>query len=274
MRLLTLSLAAALLSASPALADTQVFHDAETGLDLPADIELPDNAGANARDGKHPVIFLLHGCGGLNTGTRMFLSGLADKYRAHGFITVTPDSFAPRHLKEVCGTNAVSWEDRAVDLLVILNQLSSVKDLNADMDRVYAYGQSHGAASVLSAMRDQADDPAQFPKGLVAGFAYYPPCALYSGASGLAPNRPTFIFSGTADTLTPSSDCEQLARDNASHPDVHVAIYDGAYHGFDMPFPKFKGPLNTIMGYDAAATNASHKVIEDFFKSQGIEMAF
>ena len=275
MRLLTLSLLTALLTASPTLADTQTFHDAVTGMDLPADIGLPDNATLNAKDGKHPVIFLSHGCGGLNQGTRMFLEGLAQKYRDHGFITVTPDSFTPRNVKEVCGSPLqVSWEDRAVDLLVILNQLPSVKDLNPDMDRVYAYGQSHGAATILSAMRNQADDPAQYPKGLAAGFAYYPPCALYQGAQGLAPALPVFIFSGTADTLTPSKDCEQLAKDNASHPNVHVAVYDGAYHAFDMPFPKFKGPMNTIMGYDAEATNASHKVIEDFFKSQGIEMAF
>tara|TARA_R110002124_G_scaffold132957_2_gene295554 strand:- start:387 stop:1211 length:825 start_codon:yes stop_codon:yes gene_type:complete len=269
-----IALLAALTCTSPVLADNHVFHDAVTGIDLPADISTPDDDSANSRNGLHPVIFLMHGCGGLDQGSRMHLGKLAQKYNDHGFITVTPDSFAPRHLSEVCGTNAVSWEERAVDLLVILNQLSSVKDLNADTDRVYAYGLSHGAAAVLSAARGQADDPDEFPKGPVAVFAYYPPCAFYLGANGLAPNIPTFIFSGTADTLTPSKDCEKAASDNASHPDVHVAIYDGAYHGFDMPFPRFKGPLNTIMGYDAAATNASHKVIEDYFKSQGIEMSF
>ena len=173
-------------------------------------------------DGPFPTIVLLHGCAGGYVNNPL-VSSLKD----WGYVTLQVDSFVPRGISEICGSDAdlklysqIRVKD-AYDAKSFLSTLSFV-----DRKKVALMGWSHGGSTALNALaggiKSQNSDNI-----FQAAVAFYPYCCDTS-LSNL--NAPILILIGELDDWTPAHCC--YASEKTINEFI-LKVYPSAYHSFD-----------------------------------------
>jgi len=177
-----------------------------------------------------PAIVALHGCGGPLPRRD---DGWARYLAKHGHAVLLPNSFSSRHEKGECraathGTSA--YGPRRADALAAASWLAAQPA--TPRGGIALLGWSDGGTTVLAAIN--RDAPVQ--PGLIRGaIAFYPACfrTLHlAQRNAWAPSVPLTILTGAADDWTPPKPCTDLA---ARFPAIHMHLYPGAYHDFDVP---------------------------------------
>jgi dienelactone hydrolase len=259
--------------------DVLTFPISGTKLSIPAEIGLPPASAPNLADGKRPVMFLMHGCDGL-APERNMIDLDAHWFREHGFITVTPDSFAPYNAFDVCVQQNVTPLKRFRDMLMIAAQLPGVEGLGADLGRLYAVGYSHGGAVMVEGALVQNMAPAGLPrfKGLIS---YYPDCERLRQAMTSVPveGARLLVLVGAEDAMARAPLCQRAAEIAGDQANLRVRLYPGAVHGFNAPnyetaFDLAGGPylIAGAIKFDLAAATAARQEVVDFLRTAGFTM--
>lgn len=219
----------------------------------PAPMPMEGSSTAPAARG---AMLLLHGCGGPYEASGA-LSARMRSYTAllqqQGWSVLVLDSLTTRGERELCtqrlGTRKVTQANRRLDAWGGLAWLA--QQPGVDAQRLGLLGWSHGGSTVLAAI--EADRLSRRPDGVPLpawAVAYYPGC-MEVLQGGRRPAVPLLMQLGEADDWTPAQPCVQWAnqvnssRGNRSGPEadlsvaasVEVALYPGAYHGFDGDAP-------------------------------------
>jgi dienelactone hydrolase len=207
-------------------------------------------------DGPFPAVMYLHGCGGLDLGTRLRFSRLLAGW---GYVSFAVDSFATRMLSEACDRPMPDRQADALGAMIYLSKLPFV-----DPARIAVLGSSQGG---IVALRLASTDDTKFfdiPDGLAlkAAVAYYPLCDVASDKLSI----PTLIMIGELDDWTPAQNCKQwMERRNGQGASVKLVVYPGAYHAFD--FPELTNELSVFghrMKYDGPAAQNSLEEMHKF----------
>ena len=195
-------------------------------LTLTADLSIPQGAGP------FPVVVALHGCNGMRSADGLRLDARhrdwGGRLTAAGYAVLALDSFSARGTKEVCtqAVRKITPRVRADDVRAALVWLGTRADV--DPKRIALLGWSHGAQTVLLAIRPKFLDGVPKP---FAAVAYYPSCRGVSQIPGWQPSVPLTMLTGALDDWTPPAPC----RDLAAQIGFRYIEYPGAYHAFDAP---------------------------------------
>ncbi|MEM9669676.1 MAG: prolyl oligopeptidase family serine peptidase [Pseudomonadota bacterium] len=219
--------------------DEITFTDLVSKLDPHITVSRPDKI-----DGLLPIIIQMHGCGGLSLPRHAEWADIANEA---GFISVIVDSNRPRGfgrdlaMDTVCQGKALLGQERAADILAAYD--IALSDPQADPDRVYLAGWSHGAWSIMDFM---TMGPSKLPAGLrdydggwpsIEGLIlFYPHCGLgaLSRVRGWQSEPDTLAFIAGADTVVNHKAClSQLAALKDSGLPTETIVYADAQHGFD-----------------------------------------
>ena len=259
--------------------DVLTFPIPGTKLTIPAEIGLPPASAPNLAEGKRPVMFLMHGCDGL-APERNLIDLDARWFREHGFITVTPDSFAPYNAFDVCVQQNVTPLKRFRDMLMIAAHLPGVEGLGADLGRLYAVGYSHGGAVMVEGALAQNMAPAGLPrfKGLIS---YYPDCERLRQAmtSVRVEGARLLVLVGADDAMARAPMCQRAAEIASADPNLRVRLFPGAVHGFNAP--GFETAVDVAGGpfliagaikFDPAAAAAARQEVAEFLRTAGFNM--
>jgi dienelactone hydrolase len=207
--------------------------------------------------GPFPAIVILHDCSGLGPKSSGAPWRWSSVLTARGYVTIWPDSFAPRGRPNgVCVDAAppgITHDERAGDAHAALAYLRSLPFVDAT--RVAVMGGSHGGSSTLASIVDTPRNAERGPVGFAAAIALYPSCGrsfggwsvtrtAESGKLNLAyegafkPRAPLLILIGELDDWTPAEPCRRLAAaaQAAGYP-VEIKIYPSAHHSFDSRAP-------------------------------------
>jgi dienelactone hydrolase len=197
--------------------------------------------------GKRAGIVFQHGCGGVGAN-----GGLSARHReamqwaaVHGYVALHVDSLTPRGLTEICtqrlSERTIKQSHRTADAYAALEYLATHS--RVEPSRIALWGWSHGASSVLNAMRKSQSPKAKF----AAAVAFYPGCSAFArDAASYAPVAPTHILIGAADDWTPAAPCISLAEAmRAAGKPLTISVYPNAYHGFDDPSPNARVRIRT-----------------------------
>ena len=188
---------------------------------LPGELALPPGAGP------HPVVIVLHGCGGQGPNQRMW----ADRLSGWGYGSLLLDSLTPRSTTSVCAADRqrlVTRFDRAGDVIAAARWLQAQPGV--DGRRIAVLGDSHGGGTAATV----ANQPfVRQSGGLIKGVVnYYGACRqpdLYGGVPFLA-------LAGDEDTWgDPARTCRAYGAALPSGALFEVATYPGVVHGFDNP---------------------------------------
>ena len=150
-----------------------------------------------------------------------------------GYAVLLPDSFTARGLRQICTVRdrAIFPKDRADDVAAAAEWLG--KQPLVDSKRLALMGWSHGAMSVLWAMRPGfMPTTAQFKTAI----AFYPGCREIARLPDWRPRLPLTILMGADDDWTRPGPCHDLAQ----RVGFAFIAYPGAYHGFDAPNSKVR----------------------------------
>jgi len=224
--------------------------------------------------GPFPAVVLLHSCAGLKRSTVWYWAG---RLTTAGYAVLVVDSFGPRGVESVCGTEAVPVDQVADDAFAALAHLRSLPSI--DGDRVAVVGFSWGAMAGLRTASAASVRSSGAP-GFRAVVAFYPWCQdshpnarVQALRTHLYPDvvTPTLILVGSADDETPAAQCEQAVDTvrRAGKP-VAIKVYPGATHVFDgvafgdKPFVNSYGGRRFVYRYDPAATADAEKEMKDF----------
>jgi dienelactone hydrolase len=233
--------------AVPVPSDPRRYRDIE--MDAPA----PSIPGyLNRPDGPpRGAVVLLHGCQGLDLGTRMSLLSWVEWWKQRDYATLVIDSLAPRKIDQACiGQDAqmeADLEVRMSDALAATNYLREVLDLPAD--RIGLQGFSYGGQVAVTLAR--YDTP---------GFGWT--VALYPGCEYLPhpqQHKPTLVFIGLADDWTGVDYCGE----DSDQAELRVIQLPHARHLFDQPLPE-RIAYGHRVGYDAGALAAARRQIDSF----------
>jgi dienelactone hydrolase len=193
---------------------------------LTADLALPAGAGS------HPVAIALHGCNGMRAQDGQRLNARHrdwnERLLATGYAVLALDSFSARGYTEICTKrgHGISPQVRADDVRAALTWIATQPVFDAK--RVVLLGWSHGAMTVLWALRPGFLEGGIQPK---AAIAYYPGCSEIAKLAGWKPTVPLTMLTGALDDWTPAAPCRELAARTG----VRYIEYPGAYHAFDAP---------------------------------------
>ena len=201
----------------------------------------PAKEGATTR---HPVVVLLHGCGGMldkDGQPTVRMKTYAKLLNAQGWHTLAVDSLTPRGETELCtqrsGTRLVTMTQRRADALAALQWLATQPGV--DPQRLALLGWSNGGSALLASTNLQQPDVVkaraqltQMGGSLKLAVAFYPGCAA-EARRGYQPWSPTLLLLGLADDWTPARQCLPLGKS----PQVHIQTWEGANHGFDGTGP-------------------------------------
>jgi dienelactone hydrolase len=205
-------------------------------------------------NGPFPAAVMLHSCLGLRADRQSVASRLA----GWGYVTLFVDDFSTRGLKETCAVDFPEGLSDAFGALAFVAKLPYV-----DKARIVAVGYSQGAATALQIAALGATSRFALPGGpkFKTVAAFYPGCA---GLPGARLQIPTLILIGSADTVTPAADCEQLARRQPAG-QVKLMVYSAAGHVFDDPaFAGGKQLLGMWLQFDPNAATQSQSALRDF----------
>lgn len=224
-------------------------------------------------NGPFPAALLMHGCSGKGRNMARWREFL----NAHGVAALALDSFAARGIREVCSDpTPLSIDDRVSDAHAALDWLAARPEVAPD--KVLLMGFSHGGATALDTAGRLFRSDAARPR-FRACVAFYPSCGhlpRMRADYGL----PVLILIGEADDWTPAQPCRELAAAHSGQ-DMAIAVYPGAYHGFDnaqqpVAFrpearnrnsPTGKG---ATVGGDPAAMEAARKDVLAYLKRLGV----
>lgn len=236
--------------------------------------ELVGYLGQPEGPGPHPVVIMLHGCGGLEKYTRLALDRHAHALNEAGIATFIVDSWGPRGETTTqlmrSGCLQGRFSTRVNDLFGALKHLETLPQIDAA--RAGAIGMSEGGTAVLRALQtDQYKTRSNLLRGSVA---LYPECSK----TGPPYYAPSLILIGDADDITYSGSCENLMymaeiskEGDQWSGDMPVAmpelkIYPGVHHSFDLPIPRLnKIPIGTVAPDREATQDARARIVE-FFK--------
>ena len=188
---------------------------------------LPGRLALPGGPGPHPVVILLHGCGGLGPNQSLW----ADRLAGWGYGSLIMDSLGPRSTASVCAPDRqrlVTRFDRAGDVVAAARWLQTQPGV--DGARIAVLGDSHGGGTAVTV----ASKPfATAAGGLVkAAIDYYGNCrdpALYSG-------MPLLALAGEDDTWGyPARTCTAFRAAIPPGSRFTVVTYPGVVHGFDNP---------------------------------------
>ena len=217
---------------------------------LPATLLLPPGAGP------HPVVIVLHGCGGVSPNTWAW----AHRLVGWGYGALVVDSLQPRSVTSVCAPDRqrlVTRFDRAGDAIAAARWLQTQPGV--DGTRIAVLGESHGGGTAAALANHPFTDAAA---GLIkAAVDYYGPCRNPDRYGGL----PLLALAGTADTWgRPAATCTAFAAAVPSGA-VSVTTYPGAVHGFDNPrLTRLRFAEGHPMQYDAVAAEDSFGRVREF----------
>jgi dienelactone hydrolase len=206
--------------------------------------------------GPFPAVALLHSCLGLPANRGAVGAALA----RWGYVALFVDDFATRGIKETCAVDFDKGVADAVGALAFLSGLTYV-----DATRIAAVGYSQGADTALEIASSRFAASFAIPGDLKfkAAAAFYPPCQNQIAATL---QMPTLILIGALDDVTPSADCERLAkRQPGEGSDVRLVVYPGARHGFDNP--GFAGGARLFgmwLKYDRDAAERASAALRNF----------
>ena len=226
-------------------------------------LELPFTLTKPAGPGPFPAVVILHDCSGLGPKSSGAPWRWSTVLTERGYVTVWPDSFAPRgRPKGVCVDAApprITFDERAGDAFAALAYLRALPFVDAK--RVAVMGGSHGGSSTLASIVDTPGNAERGSIGFSAAIALYPACGRSfgswtvkrtkdSGKPNLAyegafkPRAPLLILIGELDDWTPVEPCRRLAAaaQTAGYP-VEIKIYPAAHHSFDS-----KAPIRFVAG--------------------------
>lgn len=201
------------------------------------------------------AVILLHGCQGLDLGTRLALVGWNEWWKAYGFATLVVDSLGPRQVDQACvGEDQQEKADvtiRIRDAVVAAQYLQQL--LRLPPERIGVQGFSHGGQTALELAR--ATSPA---------FGWV--IALYPGCAGEDPvERPTLVLTGDGDDWTGADYCEDMARHDTR---LKLVVLPRARHLFDQPLPE-RLAFGHVVAYDSDALNRAKRTMRHFLRDLG-----
>lgn len=196
------------------------------------------------------AVILMHGCQGLDLGTRLALVGWNEWWKSHGFATLAIDSLGPRRVDQACvGEDQQEKADLTIrirDALAAAQYLQRL--LGLPPERIGIQGFSHGGQAALELAR--ANGP---------GFGWV--IALYPGCAGEDPiERPTLVLTGDDDDWTSVEYCQDMARHDAH---IKLVVLPHASHLFDQPLPQ-RIAFGHIVAYDPDALNRAKRKMRRF----------
>jgi dienelactone hydrolase len=201
------------------------------------------------------AVILLHGCQGLDLGTRLALVGWNEWWKAYGFATLVVDSLGPRQVDQACiGEDQQEKADitiRIRDAVVAAQYLQHL--LGLPLERIGVQGFSHGGQTALELAR--ATSPA---------FGWI--IALYPGCTGEDPvARPTLVLTGEGDDWTSAEYCQDIARHDSR---LKLVVLEHARHLFDQPLPD-RLAFGHSVAYDPEALNRAKRSMRHFLRDLG-----
>ncbi len=204
-------------------------------LQLAATLYLPH------KTGRHPVVALFHGCGGVGQN----VVRMAQLLSARGYATLVVDSFGARGIRDACTTNWPSQAqalERTQDIQASVLWLMARGDVDAGRVGVIGYSYGGGVAllyALISEAQERAlavatmDGPSS--RRAAAVVAVYPDCALQDGlGDSIGVWQPLMIAIAELDDWTPKHQCDALlGRIKRRRELIETHVYPGAYHSFD-----------------------------------------
>lgn len=211
-----------ILAAGVARAETVRFPSVSVG-GAPAGPEIPGWLDRPPGPGPFPAIVLAHSCAGVSQHTGTWGRLLA----GWGYVTLAPDSFAPRGESNVCGRGrVVSGQMRVTDVAGAIDWLNAQPFVRRNT--IGLIGHSHGGWTTIRATQAMYGLAA---RGLRAAVAYYPSCAAQFDRNVAVP---LLVLIGDKDDWTPAEDCRRLQSAGFANPGlVEFVYYPNAYHSFD-----------------------------------------
>ena len=188
---------------------------------LPGELSLPPGAGP------HPVVIVLHGCGGQGPNQQAW----ADRLAGWGYGSLLLDSLRPRNVASVCAPDRqrlVTRFDRAGDVIAAARWLQGQPGV--DGTRIAVLGESHGGGTAATI----ANEPfVRQSAGLIkAAVDYYGPCRQPDQYGGL----PLLALAGEDDTWgEPARTCRAYGAALPPGAPFQLVTYPRVVHGFDNP---------------------------------------
>ncbi len=188
---------------------------------LPGTLSLPPGAGP------HPVVIVLHGCGGLAMNQHIWATRLAE----WGYGSLLLDSLRPRNVASVCAPDRqplVTRFDRAGDVIAAARWLQAQPGV--DGARLAVVGESHGGGTAATVVNQPF---ARQANGLIkAAVDYYGPCRQPDRYGGI----PLLALAGDDDTWSdPARTCQAYGAALPAGAPFQLVTYPGVVHAFDNP---------------------------------------
>lgn len=198
------------------------------------------------------AVVMLHGCQGLDAGTRLSFISWIEWWKQRGFATLVIDSHAPRHIDQACiGQDAQQQADLVVRMSDALAATNYLRDtLNLPANRIGLQGFSYGGQVAVTLGRYD-----------ISGFGWV--VALYPGCDYMPhplQYKPTLVFIGQADDWTGSDYCGGTSDETAF---LKVIQLPHARHLFDQPLPE-RIAFGHRVGFDSSALTAARRQIDGF----------
>jgi dienelactone hydrolase len=198
------------------------------------------------------AVVLLHGCQGLDVGTRLAFISWVEWWKQRGFATLAIDSNVPRNVDQTCiGQDAQQQVDlvvRMADALAATNYLRETLGLSAK--QIGLQGFSHGGQVAVTLARYDTS-------GFGWAVALYPGCDV---APHPRQHKPTLVFVGQADDWTGTEYCNS---DDTGLEQLKIVQLPRARHLFDQPLPA-RIAYGHHVGFDAGALAATRREIDWF----------
>ncbi len=172
------------------------------------------------------AIVLLHTCAGISEHEESWSKRLV----SWDYVVLTVDSLKPRGFDYICdgrtGALTTPWI-RALDAWGAKRYLSTLAFV--DPERIAVFGLSHGAMTVLEAVKTSTSDGLG-KKPFKAAILFYPLCS-----SPQPIETPALILAGSEDSWTPAGLCEEYVAQMKSRHEISLTVFAGAHHAFDHP---------------------------------------
>jgi dienelactone hydrolase len=198
------------------------------------------------------AVVMLHGCQGLDTGTRLSFISWIEWWKQRGIATLVIDSHEPRNVDQTCiGQDAQMQADLVVrmsDALAATNYLRDTLELPAS--HIGLQGFSYGGQVAVTLGRYDT-----FGFGWVV--ALYPGCDYEPHPHQF---KPTLVFIGQADDWTGTEYCGNAADETEF---LKIVPLPHARHLFDQPLPE-RIAFGHKVGFDASALAAARRQIDRF----------